>query len=407
MYQAIIFAFYPQTMVDKSPLNFEDTSVAFASKSNTDLFKTKFLFTTMKYHWMVSLGTKLTTIALDLSLPIKGLIKSTLFNQFCGGESVEDCQRTITNLGDFNVQTILDYSVEGQENELSFDETLNEALNVVRFAAEQPKIPFCVIKLTGLGSATLMEKAQSGQRLTEEETGQYQKFEQRVHQLADAVSKNNLRFMIDAEESWIQEEIDRIAYDLMKEFNKERAVIYNTYQLYRHDVLIKMQKAFDRLGSSGLHFGAKLVRGAYMEKERERASRMGYQDPIQVSKEATDTAYNKAIDFALDHLDSFSVCAGTHNEYSCAYLASSMEIREISKDDPRVYFAQLLGMSDNISFKLSDDGYNVAKYVPYGPVKKVLPYLFRRADENTSIAGQSGRELNLVSEEIRRRKSAK
>ena len=391
--------------MSENDIDFNDTSIAFAGKTNWQLRKAKFIFETMKKPWMVTLGTRLTLEALKLHLPVKGLIRGTLFQQFCGWESIEKCRDTIDQLGKFNVQTILDYSVEGQETEESFDRTLQEALRVVEFAHGEKNIAFCVIKLTGLGSAVLMEKRQQRQNMSQEEEIQYEKFEKRAHQLAAAAAEKGLKFMIDAEESWIQDEIDRIAYDLMRIHNQSEPVVFNTYQLYRHQALPNMQKAFDRLRLEGVYFGAKIVRGAYMEKERERASKLNYSDPIQSTKEDTDKDYDKAIDFALDHLEQFSVCAGTHNERSSAYLASQVVARNIDKSDPRVFFAQLLGMSDNISFKLSKMGFNVAKYVPYGPVEKVLPYLFRRAEENTSISGQSGRELALLESEVIRRHS--
>ncbi|MEM9324488.1 MAG: proline dehydrogenase family protein [Bacteroidota bacterium] len=393
--------------MNQTVVNFDDTSVAFAAKSDADLFKTYLLFSTMKYPWLVKLGTAMTNLALALHLPVKGLIRKTLFQQFCGGETIEQCRDAIEGLGAYQVDTILDYSVEGQATEESFDATLEEALRVADFAAKEEKIPFCVIKLSGLGDTQLMAKRQAGEPLTEEELARYERFEQRVHQLAARVAAGGTCFMIDAEETWIQEEIDRIAYEMMRQFNRERAVVVNTYQLYRHAALGRMQRAYEELSREDLFFGAKLVRGAYMEKERERAEEMGYEDPIQKSKEDTDRDYNLAIDFALDHIDRFSVCVGTHNEYSSAYVVEAVDARGISPGDSRVYLSQLLGMSDNISYQLAHLGFNVAKYVPYGPVQKVLPYLFRRADENTSIAGQSGRELSLVKRERVRRRQLK
>lgn len=390
--------------MSKAPISFDDASLAFAIRSDLELKQSYLLFSTMKYPWMVKIGTFLTAQALKLRLPVKGLIKKTLFKQFCGGESIEDCQDTINQLSRFNVQTILDYSVEGQGDEQSFDATLEEAMSVATFGQSEPGIAFCVIKLTGLGSSRLMAKKQSGEVLSEEEQVRYERFEERVEQLAEHTVNCGLRFMVDAEESWIQDEIDRIVIELMGRLNTEKAAIYNTYQLYRHETLGNMHDHFDQISQKGNYFGAKLVRGAYMEKERERAYRMEYLDPIQKDKAATDRDYNAAIAFAVNNINKFGLCAGTHNEASSALLAQLILDRGLEGRNEHIHFAQLLGMSDNISFKLSDLGFNVAKYVPYGPVEKVLPYLFRRAEENTSVAGQSGREITLIKKEIQRRK---
>ncbi|MBV6645323.1 MAG: proline dehydrogenase family protein [Cyclobacteriaceae bacterium] len=391
-------------MIKSQKMTFDDTSIAFAAKSNMQLKKSHFVFSTMNYPWMVKLGTIMTTLALKIRLPVKGIIRSTIFEQFCGGESIEDCQKAINHLASFNVKTILDYSVEGQESEESFDRTLREALLVADHAGNDVNIPFCVVKLTGLGSSTIMAKKQSAQQLTSSEEAGFKRFLARADQLAKRCYESGVHFMVDAEESWIQHVIDDMVYNLMEKYNTERAVVFNTYQLYRHEALQNMKEAFAQVTSKGGFFGAKLVRGAYMEKERDRAEERGYMDPIQPNKSSTDRDYNLALDFAVKHIDQFSVLAGTHNEKSSAYMVDLMDDAGIAKDDPRVFFAQLLGMSDNISFTLSKSGYNVAKYVPYGPVEKVLPYLFRRADENTSIAGQSGREFSLIKKEIKRRK---
>ena len=394
-------------MSENSEINFEDTAIGFASKSTSELRKTYLLFLSMRFSWMVDVGTFLTNAALKLKLPVKNLIRDTLFKQFCGGVSIKDCNHTIDHLEKFNVKTILDYSVEGQETEQSFDETMEEALRVADFAKNTPGIPFCVIKLTGLGSATLMKKKQSGKVLTDKEQQAFKRFENRVHKVAERVAKNDLRFMVDAEESWIEEVIDDLVIDLMLKYNKQAPMVFITYQLYLKDALERMKANFERVSKEGCFFGAKLVRGAYMEKERDRAEDKDYPDPIQPDKRSTDEAYEDALIFATDHIDRFALCAGTHNEQSCQLLASLMQAKGIKKSDERVYFAQLLGMSDNISFKLSNMGYNVAKYVPYGPVEKVLPYLFRRAEENTSIAGQSSREYALVKTELKRRRKEK
>lgn len=387
------------------PISFDDTSTAFAIRSDRELKQSHFLFSTMKYPWMVKAGTFFTAQALKLHLPVRGLIKQTLFKQFCGGESIEDCKHTIDQLAKFGVQTILDYSVEGKGNEQSYDATLEEAMRVATFGKSEKNIAFCVIKLTGLGPSELMEKKQSGKELNKEEKVRYDRFEERVLQLAQHTVDCGLRFMVDAEESWIQDEIDRIVLDLMQRFNQDKPSVYNTYQLYRHQALSNMHDHFDQINQRGGYFGAKLVRGAYMEKERERAYQMEYVDPIQKDKEATDRDYNAGVAFALNNIEKFGLCAGTHNEDSSALLAKVIEDRGLNKHHEHLHFAQLLGMSDNISFMLAEKGFNVAKYVPYGPVEKVLPYLFRRAEENTSIAGQSGREITLVKKEIERRKA--
>ncbi len=393
--------------MSNTPISFDDTSTAFAIRSDQELKQSHFLFSTMKYPWMVKAGTFFTAQALKFRLPVKGLIKKTLFKQFCGGESIEDCQHTIDQLAKFGVQTILDYSVEGKGNEQSYDATLEEAMRVATFGKSEKNIAFCVIKLTGLGPSELMEKKQSGKELNDEEKLRYDRFEERVLQLAQHTVDCGLRFMVDAEESWIQDEIDRIVIDLMLRFNQDKPAVYNTYQLYRHQALSNMHDHFDRISQRGAYFGAKLVRGAYMEKERERAYQREYPDPIQKDKPATDRDYNAGIAFALNNIEKFGLCAGTHNEDSSALLAKIIEDRNLDKHHDHLHFAQLLGMSDNISFMLSEKGFNVAKYVPYGPVEKVLPYLFRRAEENTSIAGQSGREITLVKKEIERRKVEK
>jgi len=392
-------------MSEKSKINFEDTATAFAHKSTKELKKSHFVFSTMNYPWMVKAGTFFTNSALKLHLPVKGLIKKTLFDQFCGGESFEGSEPRMIQLAESKVKTILDYSVEGEASEEGYDEAVDEAVRVAIYAKQHKSIPFCVIKVSGLGSTKILEKVQKKEKLSESENLKFDRIKQRLDTIVGRAVENDLKFMIDAEESWYQDVIDDMTYDLMIKYNQEKPYVYNTYQLYRHEAFEKMKAGYEFVARNGAFFAAKLVRGAYMEKERARSEEKGYQDPIQPTKEATDKDYNLGLTFAVEHLDEFSLCAGTHNESSCQYLIDLMHQHKINKDDERVYFAQLLGMSDNISFKLSDQGYNVAKYVPYGPVEKVLPYLFRRADENTSIAGQSSREFMLVKKELKRRKS--
>ena len=386
--------------MQSEPINFDDTATAFAYRTTGELKNSHFVFTSMSKPWMVNLGTVMTNWALKLKLPVKGIIKKTIFNQFCGGESIQDCGDTIRLLGKHNVQTILDYSVEGLKNEDGYTDTKEEALRVVDFAASNDHIPFCVLKLSGLGSIDLMTKAQAKEKLTEIDKTKLHNAEQRVEEIVKRAGERGLMVMIDAEESWFQSFVDGVAYRMMKKYNQERPVVYNTYQLYRHDMLDRLKRAQIQAEVDGYHLGAKLVRGAYMEKERERAEELGYESPIHKDKVGVDKDYNESLQFCMEHIDKMGICAGTHNEDSSRLLTRLMKEKNISNDDNRIFFGQLLGMSDNISFKLADMGYNVAKYVPYGPVEKVLPYLFRRAEENTSIAGQSGREYTLVKKRI-------
>lgn len=394
-----------KSMSENLKINFEDTATAFAHKTGAQLKKSNLIFSMMNYPWMVKIGSSMASIALRMRLPIKRIIRSTLFEQFCGGESIEGSESRMIQLAQSRVKTILDYSVEGEANEKGYDQAMEEALRVSGYGKQHVSIPFCVIKPSGLGSVKLMEKKQRGLPFSVEEQERYDRIFDRLDRVVGQAVKNDMKFMIDAEESWIQDVVDSMTYELMKKYNKEKAYVYNTYQLYRHASLSKMKAGFEEVTKAGCFFAAKLVRGAYMEKERRRAEEMGYPDPIQPNKAATDSDYQLGLEFALAHIDKFAVCAGTHNEDSCLHLARLVAERGIEKSDDRVYFAQLLGMSDNISFKLANLGYNVGKYVPYGPVEKVLPYLVRRAEENTSIAGQTGREFSLIKKELKRRRS--
>ena len=359
----------------------------------------------MNRGWLVNLGTFFIKLALNLKLPVKKLIKSTIFEQFCGGETIRDCEKTIQKLHNGHVGTILDYSVEGEGSESSYDETVLEILRTIERASKSDDIPFCVFKVTGIASTELLEKVQAGDPLTAEEQEAYKRVHQRVDTLCQRASENNVRIFIDAEESWIQDTIDKLAYDMMDRYNHQQCIIYNTYQLYRSDSLANLKKSIQAARDKGYFLGAKLVRGAYLEKERIRAYEGEYLDPIHHTKEETDRDFNEAVDFCMANRDIVSICLGTHNEYSCQYCISHMQELRIAPNDPHIWFAQLLGMSDNISYNLANAGYNVAKYVPYGPVEAVMPYLFRRASENKSIAGQSSREYLLVKKELQRRKS--
>ncbi|RYC67347.1 proline dehydrogenase [Spirosoma sordidisoli] len=392
---------------ESRPVSFEDTSIAFSCQSNFKLRKTYWLFALMNKGWLVNIGTFFIKIALRLRLPIKFLIKNTIFEQFCGGESINDSERTIRHLQKYHVGTILDYSVEGEETEKSFDETTLEILRTIERASESSDIPFSVFKITGIASTELLEAIQIGDSLDKDQKAEFDRVLKRVDTLCRRAHERNVRIFIDAEESWIQDTIDTLAYEMMDRYNHERPVVYNTYQMYRWESLEHLRRDAEEARAKGYYLGVKLVRGAYLEKERLRAHEEEYQDPIQPTKEDTDHDFNAAIDFCLENRDIVSICLGTHNEYSCQYCVQHMKDYGIAPGDPHIYFAQLLGMSDNISYNLANAGYNVAKYVPYGPVEAVMPYLFRRADENKSIAGQSSREFMLISNELKRRKGCK
>lgn len=393
-------------MDNVNSISFDDTAVAFASKSDKELKKMYLLFASMNNNFLVSAGTAALKLGLRLRLPIKSLIKKTVFEHFCGGESIRDSEQTIQELAKYNIGTILDYSVEGEKAESGFDKTAGEIIKTIEKAKESSNIPFSVFKVTGLASGEILEKAQKG-TLNAEEKGRYDKIVERIDKICKKACDYKVRIFIDGEESWMQDAIDEIVYSMMQKYNVESPIVYNTYQMYRKDMLGKLKTAFQYAATYNYYLGAKLVRGAYMEKERERAEDEGYEDPIQPDKAATDEDYNRALKFCLDNKQRVALCSGSHNEYSNYYLTVLMEKHGLKNDDQRIYFAQLYGMSDNISFNLAKAGYNVAKYVPYGPVEAVMPYLFRRAEENTSIAGQSSREFLLIKKELQRRKAAR
>ncbi len=391
-----------------TPISFEDTSVAFSAKSDYNLKKAYFLFAAMNKQWLVKLGTFFIKLAIRLHLPIKNLIKVTVFEQFCGGETIKDCQKTIDNLGKSQIGTILDYSVEGEDSDKSFDTTTQEILLTIERARTNVSIPFCVFKVTGLASTDLLEKIQQfGQdTLSDQERLDYSHVLDRVDSLCAKAHQHGVKIFIDAEESWIQGTIDDIAYKMMEKYNQSHPIVFNTYQLYLKDTLQKLVKDSDNAVNQNYFLGAKLVRGAYMEKERLRAHEGEYCDPVNRTKEDTDKDYDSAVQFCVRNLDSVAICMGTHNEKSCQKLVCEMTKLHLDANHPHIWFAQLLGMSDNISYKLSKEGFNVAKYVPYGPVEAVMPYLIRRAEENTSVAGQTGREFSLIRKELIRRKCA-
>jgi proline dehydrogenase len=385
-------------------INFGDTEIAFKGKDAKDLQRAYFLFRLVASPTLVNLGSSATNFALQIGLPIKSLVKNTIFKQFCGGETIAECEKCINVLGEQNVGTILDYSLEGKESDTDLDETTQEIIRTILRSANDILIPFSVFKPTGIGRFSVLEKANKGiDDLTEPDKSAYEKLRSRMHLICSEASRCKVPVFIDAEDSWIQDAIDRLAEEMMASYNKEEVIVYTTIQLYRWDRLDYLKKTHQKAKLEGYKVGYKLVRGAYMEKERQRAIELSYVDPIHPNKEATDNDYNLALEYCINNLNEISICAGSHNEKSAHYLVELMRQKGILATDKRIYFAQLLGMSDHISFNLAYAGYNVAKYVPYGPVKEVMPYLMRRAQENTSVAGQTGRELALIVKEMERR----
>ena len=386
-------------------LSFSNTKAAFKHKNDSELKKSKFTFSIFKFSFLVNYGPGLTTFALKLGLPIKGMIKSTVFGQFCGGETIDECDPVVKTLWKSGVGSILDYSVEGDESEANFDANVEEIKHTIVKAKGKPEYPFCVFKPTGIARYALLEKIGTGVKLDLEEVEEFYRVKKRFDDIGKTAFENDVRLFIDAEESWIQDPVDDIAYELMAKYSTQKALIYNTVQSYRKGSAEYMKKCIE--DAKGYFPGFKIVRGAYMEKEGARAIEKGYPNPIQDTKADSDNEYNEALRIAFEHRNTVSICAGTHNEESSLLLAKMMHDHGIENNDPRFWFAQLYGMSDNISFNLAAQGYNVAKYVPYGPIKSVMPYLGRRAKENSSMAGQMGRELALLVQELKRRKAEK
>tara|TARA_B100000886_G_scaffold337195_1_gene297432 strand:+ start:8132 stop:9301 length:1170 start_codon:yes stop_codon:yes gene_type:complete len=386
------------------PISFENTEIAFQSKSTKQLNKSYWIFKLVSNNTLVKVSPFFLKIAFALGLPIKRLIKQTIFEQFCGGESIENCDRRIQSLAKYNIGTILDYSVEGKSSEYDFNMVAKEIIRTILKARENENIPFAVFKISGLARLELLEKVSNSKiELDKEEKKEFKSLKQRINSICKTAYKNNVRLFIDAEESWIQDAIDDMVISMMRKYNSERAVVFNTLQMYRWDRFAFLKQSYADAENGNYFLGLKIVRGAYMEKERDRAEKMGYLSPIQKDKESCDKDYNLALKFCIRHINKITLCAGTHNEQSSMLLTQLMDDNNILKNDQRVYFSQLLGMSEHISFNLSNHEYNVAKYMPYGPLKDVLPYLIRRAEENTSIAGQTSRELGLIIKEKKRR----
>lgn len=384
---------------------FNNIKVAFEDKSDKDLSRAYLLFKTISNPIISKTLTAFVKVAMWLKLPINPIIRATVYKHFCGGTTITNSQDTIDKLWKSHIGTILDFSAEGKENEEDFNRAMNETIASIKKAKTESSIPFSVFKPTGLARFALLEKISSKLKLTKEEEIEKNTFEGRIENICRIASENKVPLFIDAEESWIQNEIDDIAIAMMQKFNKKEAWIFNTLQLYRNDRVAHLEMLLKLAKEKNFFVGLKLVRGAYHEQEIERAKEKGYDCPVHTAKENTDIDYNKALTLCIENIDFVSVCAGTHNEESSVLLIELLEKHSISKDDKRVYFSQLLGMSDHISYNAAKAGFNVVKYVPYGPVKDVLPYLIRRAEENTSIAGQMGRELTNIIEEKKRRKT--
>ena len=386
-------------------LSFENTEIAFKSKSTPDLKRAYWLFKIVSSPIIVKIGKVATNFALSLHLPIRKIVKATIFKQFCGGESIEDCRNKMEELATFKVGTILDYSIEGKTTDEDFEQTVEIIIQTIQEGINNKNIPFAVFKVTGIGSINLLEMASDENCiLNESQILELEGIKNRIDRICAAAHSAMIPVFIDAEESWIQAIIDTWALEMMLKYNLEKAIVYNTLQMYRHDRIEFLTSCSENAKKHGIKYGIKLVRGAYMEKERARAQKLGYPSPIYPDKNASDDAYNTALKFILEHEILFALCAGTHNEESSLLLTQELERKQISRDNDKFYFAQLLGMSDHISFNLSNAGFKVAKYVPFGPVKEVIPYLLRRADENTSVAGQTGRELSLIIKELDQRK---
>jgi len=383
---------------------FENTETAFALKSDAELERAYFLFKLISIEPLVKIGTSVTNFAIKAKLPVEGLIRTTVFDHFCGGVSESDCMPVVEKMWSMGVSTILDYSVEGKDTEDPLDDALAKTLEIMDFAKQKEAIPFAVFKPTGYGRLALYEKKGSGQELTAAEQSEWDRVVRRFDETCKKAYDLNVPLLIDAEESWMQDAADDLVEEMMRAYNKKAPIVFNTLQMYRWDRMDYLRGLMERAQKDGFKIGIKFVRGAYLEKENERAEERGYPTPMCASKQQTDENFDNAVAWSLDYIDHMAVYAGTHNENSSYRLMEQMEKRQISRNDPRIWFGQLYGMSDHISFNLGTQGYNVSKYLPFGPVRDVMPYLIRRAEENTSVAGQTNRELELLRKERERRK---
>jgi len=397
-------------------ISFEDTKTAFAYKTTKELKRAKFLFESMGKPWLVKLGLWITPLGLKMGLPVKGLIRKTIFSQFVGGETLQETSTVAEKLGQFNVHVILDYGVEGKSGEENFDHATDEFIKVIRYAATQNNIPFMSVKLTGFSRFGLLEKIHSNsvypdiirgivplEKLTADEKAEWERIVSRLNKICTIAAESNMGVLIDAEETWIQDPVDAVTMQMMQKFNVGKAVVYNTAQLYRNDRLSFIKDCCAFAKQNNFILGMKLVRGAYMEKERARAQEFNYPSSINIDKQATDDEYNAALEYCIDPVNNMHIIIGSHNEHSNLLGTQLMEKYQLPLNDPRIHFSQLYGMSDNITFNLAKAGCNVSKYLPFGPIKDVIPYLMRRAQENSSVSGQTGRELLLINKELKRR----
>jgi proline dehydrogenase len=387
-------------------VSFKDTEVAFKHKSDRELWLSYLIFGLTKNPFLVKFLSQAAKWSLAMGLPVKSLIKATVFKQFCGGEQKKEYSEVICKLGDSDIGTILDYSVEGTEDEAGFESTKRELLRIVDQSKSNPNIPCTCMKMTAIGSFDLFKKVSANEPISTEEIHEWEKVKSRLEDICKASYQAGKPIYIDAEESWIQTAIDELAEEMMSRYNRAKAIVFTTLQLYRWDRNDYFLRLVQRARSEGYKLGIKIVRGAYLEKERERANRYGYRSPINATKEDTDGEYDKSVEIFIGNIDVVEICVGTHNEASCRLLIELMAEKDLPNDHPHIYFSQLYGMSDNISFNLAKAGYNVSKYLPFGPVESTLPYLARRAEENTAIAGQMSKELEIIIKERKRRKSA-
>ena len=385
-------------------MNFENTEHAYKLKSNRELFRALYLFKLISNQRLVAFLTKGAILAIKFKLPISFLFKYTVFKQFCSGISEKDSIDEVVRLASYNVKSYMHYASESQKSEVGMDESLTKILDTLKFSSGKSALEFTVFKATSLGPIDLFEKVSAGIGLNYEEKNIWRRVLKRIEVCCKTARSLNVKIFIDAEESWIQSAIDDIAESMMAKFNTKKAYVFTTIQMYRIDRLAYLKKIIDKAEEKKNLIGVKLVRGAYMEKENIRAKNLGISSPICKNKKETDLNFDKALELIIDKVHICNLFIGSHNEESIIKATKLMNKYKYKNNHPFIWFSQLYGMADHISFNLALEGYQVVKYVPFGPVKEVIPYLIRRAEENTSVSGQTPRELNLIKKEIRRRK---